>query len=179
MALISLSLENSPGLRGVATSLGLVSPRDEDEDDGGPRVSDELSVFQKNPPVDTQRGWTMTEAILDEMDAVAQQAGADFIAFHIPFKGVVYPADWGPILAKLGIPPDQLDPNAVKQHFDQICKSRDLDCIDPTAEYKRVAEGLKDGQRLYYVQDNHWNPGGHALAAQILAKRVRELQKKG
>ena len=177
MALVSLSLENSPGLRGVATSLGLVAPRDEDEDDGGPKVSDELSVFQKSPPVDTQRGWTMTEAILDEMDAVAQQAGADFVAFHIPFKGVVYPADWGPILAKLGIPQDQLDPGAVKQHFDAICKARDLDCIEPTADYVRVAKDLKDGQRLYYVQDNHWNPGGHALAAQLLAKKVRELQK--
>lgn len=177
MALVSLSLENSPGLRGVATSLGLVAPRDDDEDDGGPKVSDELSVFQKSPPVDTQRGWTMTEAILDEMDAVAQQAGADFVAFHIPFKGVVYPADWGPILAKLGIPQDQLDPSAVKQHFDAICKARALDCIEPTADYVRVAKELKDGQRLYYVQDNHWNPGGHALAAQLLAKKVRELQK--
>jgi hypothetical protein len=176
-ALISLSLENSPGLRGVATTLGLVSPREEDEDDGGPRVADELSVFQKTLPTDTQRGWAMTEAILDEMDAVAQQAGADFIAFHIPFKGVVYPADWGPILAKLGIPQDQLDPGAVKQQFDRICANRDLDCIEPTAEYVRVAqERGPDGERLYYVQDNHWKPGGHALAAQLLAKRIRELQ---
>ena len=179
-ALISLSLENSPGLRGVATSLGLISPREEDEDDGGPRVADELSVFQKTLPPDTQRGWMMTEAILDEMDAVAQQAGADFIAFHIPFKGVVYPADWGPILAKLGIPQDQLDPNAVTSQFDRICANRDLDCIEPTAEYVHVArERGPGGERLYYVQDNHWNPGGHALAAQILARRIRELQKQG
>jgi len=175
-ALISLSLENSPGLRGAATALGLVAPREEDEDDGGPRVADELSVFQKSMPADTQRGWAMTEAILDEMDAVAQQAGADFIAFHIPFKGVVYPADWEPILAKLGIPQDQLDPSAVKQQFDRICASRDLDCIEPTADYVRVAqERGANGERLYYVQDNHWNAGGHALAAQLLARRIREL----
>jgi len=179
-ALISLSLENSPGLRGAAAALGLVSPREEDEDDGGPRVADELSVFQKSMPADTQRGWTMTEAILDEMDAVAQQAGADFIAFHIPFKGVVYPADWGPILAKLGIPQDQLDSSAVKQRFDRICASRDLDCIEPTADYVRAAqERGANGERLYYVQDNHWNAGGHALAAQLLARRIRELQQRG
>ena len=50
-ALISLALENSPGLRGTASSLGLIAPRDEDEtEDGGPRVADELSVFQKSPP---------------------------------------------------------------------------------------------------------------------------------
>ena len=180
-ALIALALENSPGLRGVATGVGLVKPRVEDEeDDGGPRVADELSVFQKTPPAATQHGWQMTEAILDEMDAVAQQAGADFIAFHIPFKGVVYPADWGPILAKLGIPQEQLDPTLVKQRFDAICENRDLDCIEPTAEFVRVAsERGPSGERLYYVQDNHWNAGGHALAAQILARRIRELQKKG
>ena len=122
----------------------------------------------------------MTEAILDEMDAVAQEAGADFIAFHIPFKGVVYPADWGPILARLGIPQDQLDPNLVKQHFDAICTARDLDCIEPTAEFLKVAGARgASGDRLYYVQDNHWNAGGHALAAEILARHIRELQSRG
>lgn len=180
-ALIALALENSPGLRGAATSIGLVRPRDDDgEDDGGPRVADELSVFQKTPPAATQYGWEMTEAILDEMDAIAQQAGADFIAFHIPFKGVVYRDDWAPILAKLGIPQDQLDPTLVKQRFDAICERRDLDCIEPTEEFVRVAaERAGSGERLYYVQDNHWNAGGHALAAQILARRIRELQQGG
>jgi len=177
-ALVSLALENSPGLHAAAASVGLVSPRDEDDaDDGGPRVADELSVFQKTTPPATEQGWRMTEAILDEMDAVASEAGADFIAFHIPFKGVVYEADWAPILARLGIPQDQLDPSLVKQRFDGICKARELDCIEPTAEFQRVAgERVKDGERLYYVQDNHWNAGGHALAAEILARRIRALQ---
>lgn len=175
-ALVALALENSPGLRGLATGVGLVSPKDDDEqgEDGGPRVADELSVFQKDPPPATQQGWRMTEAILDEMDAVASEAGADFIAFHIPFKGVVYADDWAPILARLGIPQDQLDPSLVEQRFDAICKARDLDCIEPTAEFQRVAaERAKDRERLYYVQDNHWNAGGHALAAEILARRIR------
>lgn len=177
-ALAALALENSPGLHGAAASLGLVAPRDEsDEDDGGPRVADELSVFQKDTPPATRQGWRMTEAILDEMDAVAGEAGADFIAFHIPFKGVVYPEDWAPILARLGIPQEQLDPTLVKVRFDAICMRSDLDCIEPTAEFQQAAaERGKDGERLYYVQDNHWNAGGHALAAEIIARRIRALQ---
>jgi hypothetical protein len=122
----------------------------------------------------------MTEAILDEMDAVAQEAGADFIAFHIPFKGVVYAEDWGPILARLDIAPDQLDPKLVEQQFRAICERRDLACIEPTPEFQRIAaERAKSGERLYYLQDNHWNAGGHALAADLLARFIRELQNRG
>jgi hypothetical protein len=181
VALISLSIENSPALRGGATALGLVAPRDkDDEDESGPRVADELSVFQRNAPPATQYGWKMTDAILDRMNVVAREAGAKFIAFHIPFKGVVYEDDWGPILARLGIAQDQLDPNRVKQQFDAVCMRHRLDCIEPTAEFKRVAaERGSSGPRLYYVQDNHWNPGGHHLAADILARHIRELQGQG
>ena len=65
----------------------------------------------------------------------------------------------------------------MKVRFDAICIRSDLDCIEPTAEYlKAAAERGKDGERLYYVQDNHWNAGGHALAAEIIARRIRELQ---
>ncbi|HEY8515299.1 MAG TPA: SGNH/GDSL hydrolase family protein [Candidatus Binatia bacterium] len=176
-ALFSLALENSPGLRRAATALGLVSPRDEDDDDnGGPRVADELSVFQKEEPPATMNGWRMTGAILERMNEVANEAGAKLIVFHIPFKGVVYEQDWAPILARLGLPQDQLDPSRVKQRFDEICANYRLDCIEPTEEYRRVAAELGDGGRLYYVQDNHWNAGGHELAAEILARRIRELQ---
>jgi lysophospholipase L1-like esterase len=176
-ALISLTLENSPPLRRAAAAVGLVSPREEEDEDGGPRVADELSVFQKDEPPATRHGWQMTESILDEMDAVAAEAGAELIVFHIPFKGVVYGQDWAPILAKLGIPQERLDPGRVKQHFDEICARRELDCIEPTDEFRRAAEArTRDGERLYYVQDNHWNPGGHALAAEILARKIRELQ---
>lgn len=181
VALLSRSLENSSALRGTATRLGLIAPREkEGEEESGPHVADELSVFQKFEPPATQYGWQMTDALLDKMKTVSNDAGAKFIAFHIPFKGVVYQEDWGPILAKLGIAQDQLDPNRVKQHFDAVCMRHKLDCIEPTAEYKQVAaERAKAGTRLYYVQDNHWNPGGHALAAEILARHIRELQKNG
>jgi lysophospholipase L1-like esterase len=182
VALLSRSLENSPALRGTATRLGLVEPQGKDagDEESGPHVSDELSVFQKNEPAPTLYGWTMTDAELAEMDKVARAAGAKFIAFHIPFKGAVYEQDWGPIMSKLGVPLDQVDPTRVKVHFDEICQKRALDCIEPTAEFQRVAAERKgSGQRLYYVQDNHWNPGGHALGAAILARHIRELQKQG
>ena len=172
-ALIALALENSPGLHGAAASLGLVAPRDDDdEDDGGPRVADELSVFQKDTPPATRQGWRMTEAILDEMDAVAGEAGADFIAFHIPFKGVVYPEDWAPILARLGIPQEQLDPTLVKQFASTPSASGATSTASsrPPSSRRPPPSAARSGERLYYVQDNHWNAGGHALAAEILAQ---------
>lgn len=175
-ALASLALDNSPGLRDAVASVGLVSPAPREADDeAGPRVADELSVFQKEEPPATRNAWVMTEAILHEMDETASEAGARFIAFHIPFKGVVYEEDWAPILSRLGIPQDQLDESRVKDRFLAICAARGLDCIEPTEEFQTVAARAPNGERLYYVQDNHWNAGGHALAAKILARRIREV----
>ena len=176
VALAQLALENSPGLRGAAARLGLVSPREAEEEDGAPGVSDELSVFRKDPPAATENGWTMTRALLARMKRESNDAGASFIAFHIPLKGTVYPESWGPTLSKLGIPADQLDPERVRDRFLQICADERLDCIEPTAEYRRVAErGRPTGLRLYWEIDNHWNAGGHALAADLLAQRILAL----
>jgi hypothetical protein len=176
-ALFNLSLENSPELRAAATKIGLVSPRQEDqEDDGGPRVADELSVFQKTEPPATQNAWRVTEALVGRMAKTANAAGADFIAFHIPFKGVVYPESWGPILAKLGIPEGELDRERVREHFLAICKSQGVTCIEPTKDFQRAAsEYGARGERVYYVQDNHWNAGGHRLAATLLLDKIRSM----
>ncbi len=176
VALAQLALENSPGLRDAAARAGLVSPRKEDEDDETPHVSDELSVFQKEPPAATENGWTMTGAILGRMKRESNAAGASFIAFHIPLKGTVYPESWAPTLAKLGIPADRLDPERVRDRFLGICAAETLDCIEPTDEFRRAAEdGKAKGERLYWVVDNHWNAGGHALAAELLARRILSL----
>jgi GDSL-like Lipase/Acylhydrolase family len=179
-ALAARSLENSPGLREWAARLGLISPRDEPrEDDGGPQVADELSVFQKDEPKATESAWEVTEALLARMARSAAAAGAGFVAFHIPFKGVVYPESWGPILTRLGIPEAGLDRERVRDRFLGICRQQGLDCIEPTDRFTTAAaERARDGQRLYYVQDNHWNPGGHRLAAEILAEEV-ERQRTG
>lgn len=172
-ALVSRALEGSPALRGAAARLGLVAPRDEAEEEGGPRVSEELSVFQKDPPPATRNAWTMTGALLAAMQRRSAEVGAAFIAFHVPFKGTVYRESWGPILARLGIPAGELDPDAVRTRFDAICEAERLACIEPTARFRETAAALAgSGERLYYVVDNHWSPGGHRLAAEILAERI-------
>jgi lysophospholipase L1-like esterase len=176
-ALANLALENSPELRAALARVGVVSPpADEKEDDGGPRVADELSVFQKKEPPATQNAWRVTEALLGRMGETANRAGADFVAFHIPFKGVVYPESWSPLLAKLGIPEADLDRERMREHFTAICESRGLTCIEPTRAFQQAArERAAAGERVYYLQDNHWNPAGHRLAAELLANEIQTL----
>jgi lysophospholipase L1-like esterase len=176
-AAASLALEQSPGLRNAATSLGLISPRKREkprgEDGGEPTVRQELSVFASDESEPTREAWRITAALLDAMDDKARAAGARFIAFHIPFKGAVYEEDWRSVLADLQLGDAQMDRDRVAQRFDAICTERRLDCIEPTQHYREAARsGADRGVRLYYVQDNHWNAHGHALAAELLAREV-------
>jgi lysophospholipase L1-like esterase len=166
------ALENSPGLRATAARFGLASPPTEG-DDGGPRVAEELNVFRQEESPAVKTGWALTEALLGRMARSAAAAGAEFIAFHIPFKGTVYPESWQPILTQLGIADVGMDPELVRKRFVAACRAQGLTCVEPTEEFRRAAtENAARGERIYWVRDNHWNAGGHRLAAEILAERI-------
>lgn len=62
------------------------------------------------------------------------------------------------------------------QRLQNILGPLDVPLIDTRAAYEAYAEPLamRPYDALYYVQDGHWNPQGHALTAQVLADALRE-----
>jgi hypothetical protein len=114
----------------------------------------------------------MTEALLQEMHWVVTASGAQFLAFHIPFRGSIYPADWTALEAQYGLLAEEWELQQVQRNFLASCKES-MACLDPTARFLEAAETLnKEGERLYYRYDHHWNARGHFLAAEILADYV-------
>jgi len=176
-AAASLALEQSPGLRRAAASLGLVAPRAarpaREPEGGTPTVRQELSVFASDESEPVREAWQVTGALLATMDDKAREAGARFLAFHIPFKGAVYEEDWGSLLAELSLSRDAMERDRVAERFLDVCAEARLECIEPTAEFREVARaGRVEGRRLYYARDNHWNRYGHRLAAELLAGSI-------
>jgi hypothetical protein len=51
----------------------------------------------------------------------------------------------------------------------EFCRAAALDCIDALPAVLALERG---GTRTYYAIDNHWTPAGHALAAELVARRL-------
>jgi hypothetical protein len=51
----------------------------------------------------------------------------------------------------------------------EFCRAAALDCIDALPA---VAARERGGARTYYAIDNHWTPAGHAVAAELVARRL-------
>lgn len=54
------------------------------------------------------------------------------------------------------------------------CLRNGVECVDPAARFQ---EREREATRLYFAHDPHWNPAGHALAAEILADYLKKTQK--
>ncbi len=138
-----------------------------------PMVRQELAVFQRNAPAEVERAWDITRALIRRSKQVAERAGARFIVFHIPFRESIYADEWPRIRARYGLSGEDWDVMEVRRRFLRLCDTT-LECIEPTERFLAVAAELAaKGDRLYYRYDNHWNPRGHGLAAEILGEHLQ------
>jgi lysophospholipase L1-like esterase len=52
------------------------------------------------------------------------------------------------------------------------CAARGVAFADTTPELR---ERVRRGEAVYFADDVHWNGAGHAVAAELVARRLREL----
>ena len=55
----------------------------------------------------------------------------------------------------------------LRTHFMEQAKSAGFEVIDMTPAF--ASAWARDGQRLQFPNDNHWNPLGHSLVAEQIA----------
>jgi hypothetical protein len=51
----------------------------------------------------------------------------------------------------------------------EFCRTAALECLDPLADVQALERA---GRRAYYPIDNHWTPAAHALAADLVSRRL-------
>lgn len=172
--LLARFVQNQPRLYGLAVRIGLTGPSPEMVFDAGRGevIAGEFSVFLRDPPPEVEQAWKVTDALVARMRDDAMAAGAEFLAFLVPFRGGIY-TQGDDVRSEPG-ESGTIDASAVERRFARTCVTESLACIDPTDAFKAEAERMRaDGERLYYRYDWHWNRNGHALAAGILADSVR------
>ena len=112
--------------------------------------------------------WRETTEALREIDRVARAAGARTVIVFIPAGHQVNDASDG-FFARLGFPTDArtLQDRTFADRVERFGAEHGIAVVDLLAPL-----GERAAEPLYFVEDRHWTPLGHAVAADTLAGAV-------
>jgi lysophospholipase L1-like esterase len=122
-----------------------------------PAAAAELAAFDASPEVE------ITKRYLGKLQQACADHQAGFVIAYIPT-----PAELGESEPEPGAAPDPAQPDAERRALLRCAEELGLEVIDLLPPFL-AAKQRGEYQRLTFAHDMHWNPRGHALAAQILA----------
>jgi hypothetical protein len=173
--LIVNGMTSMPALRQFGEKLG-IRPHQSGGKQAGSQADfeEKLDLFKTEETRETVEAWQMTRLLLRSMNNTVESAGARFIIFHIPIKVSIYTNKWEKAKSQLSSD-DTYDINKVAADLKSLCDEERLEFIEPTEQFIEAGHRLKKEHLkfLYFQSDPHWTPSGHRVAAEILAKYIR------
>lgn len=126
----------------------------------------EFAVYSKTPGDELAAATAATDEALGRLAELAGERGFRLAAMLIPGEVQVDAARWRASLETLGLDPATVDPAAPTRVFADLLAGRGIPWLDLTGAIAAVRAARA---RIYYREDRHWTPAGHALAAAELA----------
>jgi hypothetical protein len=107
-------------------------------------------------------------AVFERFDAEVRAAGSELVVMMIPDE---YQVDEGlrdRVLVHLGESIDEYDIDSPQRHLADALAGIGVRTVDLLPRFRSAARN----RRLYWPLNTHWNPAGHALAAEVLAEEL-------
>ncbi|MDP8246126.1 MAG: SGNH/GDSL hydrolase family protein [Candidatus Hinthialibacter antarcticus] len=142
-------------------------------------------LYQEKEQILAYPGFAMTIETIEAMARECRDAGAHFLVCAVPAKASVYMdcivdrENQERFLRQQGLSNQIAFEDArslidnLPALFEEEMKQRGIDFVDLTLPLR--GDAVEKSALLYYPFDTHWNPGGHAAAAQILTEEIRQL----
>ena len=125
------------------------------------------------------RGWALTRRLLGELKRMLDEHGVQMIVLVVPAalqaeddhagKKAILRSLAGERLPVRAFLEDPLRPQRLLLAF---CADARIACVDPLPA---LLDARRGGQPVYYPIDQHWTPTAHAIAADVVARRLGEL----
>jgi len=128
----------------------------------------EMQVYDRHPPEPVEQAWLQTEHLLSLLKKEVASHAAEFVVAYVPSKMEVSRADWELTRGRYRIDESQWDRSLVARRLEAAGKKIGVPVLDLTD-----ALWAEQG-RAYFAQGGHWNARGHAVAAQEIARFLRE-----
>jgi hypothetical protein len=115
--------------------------------------------------------WATTEALIRQFRDLALKQQSLFAAVIIPDRRAVHEDDWQLALADYPIPPGT-NPLLPGSRMEDFLSEQGIPNLNLTLALRQWAAENPD-ERLYYVEDGHFNSSGHAVSAEAIYKWIR------
>ncbi len=170
-------LRRTPGLHRFLVRAGLMShlPADSEESILEPPrdlIPDEFRIYMpKELPDVSEYAWSMTAALLDELQRETSAANSRLLVFYVPPRFVISDAARRAFRRQYE---DLLDPERSARDLERICSEKGIEFLNPIAEMRSEDARLRtEGKSLYFKIDRHWTAEGHRMAAEMLERWIR------
>jgi hypothetical protein len=130
-------------------------------------VLHELPVYAQNTNSTWSDAWQVTEALLLAMRDESERAGAAFMLVNLPTKWELYSEDWARLRERHRLSDSGWDLDGPSRRLAAFADQQGLWHLD-----LRPAFRAAPGPRLYFNNDIHWTPEGHATAARAIAENL-------
>jgi lysophospholipase L1-like esterase len=128
----------------------------------------EMQVYEREPPEPVVQAWLQTEHLLALLDREVAAHGAQLVVAYVPSKMEVSRADWELTRRRYRIDETRWDRGLVANRLEKAGQRLGIPVLDLTD-----ALWAEQG-RAYFPQGGHWNARGHAVAAEEIARFLRE-----
>jgi hypothetical protein len=106
-----------------------------------------------------------TKALLRELAARAAEAGSGFGVVIAPTIWQVHEDQWVRLIERYELDPAELDRRAPQDDLLGFCRDAGLHCLDLLPP---LAAHAANGEELYDLREQHWNPGGNRRVAESI-----------
>ena len=127
----------------------------------------EFLVYRKLQLESIAKAWQLTEELVLQLQDEAQAAASEFVVFYVPTVAAVDDSAWEQTKQLYGMADAEWGIREVEHDLAEFCAREDVPLILPTERFRQETSA---GKTLYYMQDGHWNPQGHSIAAQLIAE---------
>ncbi|HZE88052.1 MAG TPA: SGNH/GDSL hydrolase family protein, partial [Verrucomicrobiae bacterium] len=128
-------------------------------------------VFERKPSDLVAGGWNLSLALLSAMKHHVEAGGARFVLVVFPSRFQVDDALWRDQTARIAVDPGAFDLAKPQRVLSEWAHATGTPVIDLLDEFRR----RNVSNTFYFKTDAHWNPLGHELAAETIAKGLREI----
>jgi hypothetical protein len=139
------------------------------------------NVFRRHPPEQWRKawddGWRITEEAILQLKADVESGGGKLVVVNVPSSLFIVP-NWQEVFKKskrLERVPDDFDPNLPDARLKNIGDRHRIPVLGLAPEFIQYRDRFRlTDPFFWFTCDAHWNPVGHFVAANVVARYLIE-----
>jgi hypothetical protein len=130
-------------------------------------------VYQARYSRDWEDAWAVTRALLAALKSDLEARGARLVLVAAPSDLQVRPDDWERLLRSKRLQARDFDLEKPNRLLAEIAGKLGVPLVDLLPKFRRAEAESRSG--LFFRQNRHWTPDGHAVAARVIHAELTRL----